>query len=105
MRKFNQYNAPERYRPMSGWGFYWWSVLYSIPIIGFIFLLINACDGSNLCRRSHARSYFCRVFMILIALVGIGLILYYAGTLPAVLDKIKPYIEQYLPFLMEYLPF
>ena len=97
MRKFDQYNAPEKYRPMSGWGFYWWSVLYSIPIIGFIFLLINACDPSNLCRRSHARSYFCGFFLVVMVLGAIAGILHLSGKLDGAIETIMQFISTYIP--------
>lgn len=68
------------YTPISMWGYFGYELLFSIPCIGFIFLLIFAFGGSkNVNVRNFARSYFC-LFIILIAIIllvsvigGIGL--------------------------------
>lgn len=56
-------SLPPKYRPMGAWEYFGYSILYAIPLIGFIMLIVFACSGSNIARRSHARSYFC--FMLL----------------------------------------
>ena len=53
------YNGPEMYRPISAWGYFGYGLLFSLPIIGFIFLLIYSFDDSRINRRNYARSYFC----------------------------------------------
>lgn len=62
---------PKKYRPMGAWGYFWHSVLYSIPVIGWICLIWGACNDKRISRRSYARSYFC----ILIFALVIGVIL------------------------------
>lgn len=52
-------SLPEKYRPLGAWAYFGYSLLFSIPILGFIFLIVFACSGSNINRRSFARSYFC----------------------------------------------
>ena len=37
----------KEYRPLSGWNYFWRSVLYAIPVIGWIFLLAHAIGGKN----------------------------------------------------------
>lgn len=60
---------PEKYRPLGAWAYFGYSLLFSIPILGFIFLVIFSISGSNINRRSFARSYFCIYIVIIIIAV------------------------------------
>lgn len=73
---------PEQYRPISPWAYFGLQLLFSIPIVGFIFLIIFSCNSGNLNRRNFARSYWCGliivgavllVFLILSAILGVGI--------------------------------
>ena len=57
---------PKSYRPISGWGYFWRAVLYAIPVIGWLFLLINAIGSKNRNGRNFARSYFCALLIAII---------------------------------------
>jgi len=61
---------PEKYRPLSPWVYFGYTILYSIPIVGFIILLINAFSNANINKRNFARSYFC-VLIVLAVLIAI----------------------------------
>ena len=51
-------NIPAEYRPISMWGYFGYQLLFSIPVVGFIMLII--CSFSrNINKRNFARSYFC----------------------------------------------
>lgn len=67
----NENNIPFEYKPISMWGYFGYQILFSIPIIGFILLLVFSFGGTqNKNLKNYARSYFC--FMILaIILVAI----------------------------------
>ena len=74
---------PSKYKPLTAWGYFWLSVLYAIPVIGWIFLVVFAVSDGNVNRRSHARSYFCpTVFVILLAIAFIVLVAVGAVQLP-----------------------
>ena len=60
---------PKSYRPLSAWSYFWRTVLYSIPGIGFIFLLIHALASKSRHGKSYARSYFCGLFLAI--MVGV----------------------------------
>ena len=60
-------HLPEKYRPLSAWAYWGLTILFSVPVVGFIFLIIFALNGSNINRRSFARSYFC--VLILAAII------------------------------------
>jgi hypothetical protein len=53
------YVGPERFRPLSPWVYFGWGIVYSIPVIGLIFLIVHAFSDANINRRNFARSYFC----------------------------------------------
>ncbi len=55
---------PEEYQPISPWAYFGLQLLFSIPIVGFIFLIIFSINGSNLNRRNFARSYWCSLIIV-----------------------------------------
>lgn len=67
-----------RYEPISAWGYLGYQILFAIPVLGWIFLIIFACNGSNLNRRAFARSYFC-VLLIAVIVLGIIALIFWAG--------------------------
>ena len=66
---------PEEYRPISMWGYFGYEILFSIPIVGFICLIVFALGAKNVNKKNFARSYFCYtiicfvVFMVVLAIV------------------------------------
>lgn len=60
---------PDKYKPLGAWKYFGYNILFAIPLIGQIFLIIFACSGRNINRRSYARSFFC---VLIIALVFFG---------------------------------
>ncbi|MBP5207973.1 MAG: hypothetical protein J6330_05910 [Clostridia bacterium] len=70
----NQY-VPDELRPISAWGYFGYSLLFSIPLVGFVLLCVFALGGtSNVNLKSYARSYFCMLILVLI-IVGIALLI------------------------------
>lgn len=49
---------PYKYRPMSAWGYFGYSLLFLIPVAGFIFLLVFSLSNVNINRRCFARLSF-----------------------------------------------
>lgn len=67
----NESQLPPQFQALSPLAYFGYTILFAIPIIGFIFVLVysfGACQNVNL--RNYARSYFC-VFIIVLALIGI----------------------------------
>ena len=60
-------DLPPQYRPLSAWAYWGLGLLFTVPIVGFIFLIVFSFSRANINRRSFARSYFC--WMLLIAIV------------------------------------
>lgn len=70
--QINESNSVE-YKPISMWGYFGYELLFSIPVIGFILLIIFSLGGTpNKNLKNFARSYFC--YMILIIIVAVALI-------------------------------
>ncbi|MBR5181815.1 MAG: hypothetical protein IKW88_06140 [Clostridiales bacterium] len=60
-------NIPEKYRPITMWGYFGLEILFSIPIVGFIFLVVYALGGTrNVNKKNFARSYFCFVIIFVV---------------------------------------
>lgn len=65
----SQSKIPEQYQPLSPWAYWGYTLLFSVPIVGFIFLIVFSCKNSNINRRNYARSYWCNLIILGIALV------------------------------------
>ena len=71
---------PPEYRPLSPWAYFGYSLLFMIPIVGFILLIVFSFVGGNINRRNFARSYWCglilalAILLILIVLVFVGVL-------------------------------
>ncbi|MBQ4444061.1 MAG: hypothetical protein II896_05375 [Clostridia bacterium] len=60
-------NAPGDKSPISPWHYFGLSILYAVPIVGFIVLLINSLSRSNNVNvRNFSRSFFCGLILTLI---------------------------------------
>jgi len=77
-----KYKGPSEYRPVSSWGYYGLSLLYLIPVIGWVCFLVFTFEGSNINRRNYTRSIWCRILVRLIILVLIAATLMIALRIP-----------------------
>jgi hypothetical protein len=68
-------NIPNEYRVLSPWAYFGYSILFAIPLIGFILAIVFAFDNSNLNRRNFARSYFCGLLIAVILIVLFAVLL------------------------------
>ena len=46
------------YKPLSPWAYYGYNILFSIPVIGFILLIVFSFSNDNINIRNNARSVF-----------------------------------------------
>ena len=74
---YNLESLPKEVRPISSWGYVGYTILYSIPVIGLLFLIIFSFSH-NKNRRNFARSYWCRLLiaLIIIALCALGYVIF-----------------------------
>ena len=63
--------VPDDYKPISMWGYFGYEVLFSIPIIGFICIIIFSAGGTrNKNLTNFARSRLC-ILILVLAIFGI----------------------------------
>jgi hypothetical protein len=71
MKKNKNLNAieqllPPSYRPISAWNYFWRSVLYCIPVIGWIFMIVHAVADKNRNGRGFARSFLLFIALLIV---------------------------------------
>ena len=49
-------NIPEDYKPIGPWGYIGYELLFSLPLIGLIFMLVFAFGDGNVNRKNFAKS-------------------------------------------------
>lgn len=79
------YEGPERFRPLSPWAYFGYTILFSIPLVGLILLIVFSLSEGNINRRNFARTYFCALVIMLIII----LVLAFTGTLATVMDAVS----------------
>lgn len=82
-------NLTDKYTPIKPFGYFFLQILYSIPVIGFIFLLIHAIGHENINRKNFARSYFCGLILVVI----ITIIVIATGVGTSVLEYLKSVVK------------
>lgn len=85
---------PKKYRPMGAWGYFWHSILYGIPVLGWICLIWGAVNDNNISRRSFAR-YFFVCLLVEVILVVVMAVLMIMGILSA--DMLDGMLENVNP--------
>ena len=66
---------PDKYKPITPLGYVGYNILFSVPLIGWIFWLV-ACFDENINVRNYARSFLIPLLVALI-IVGIGFLIAY----------------------------
>lgn len=85
---------PKNCVPMSPWAYIGWSLVYSIPLVGFIFLIVNSFRKDNLNRRNYTRSYWCALLIVLILLAAVFGIAAATGSMDELMQAFRRSIEQ-----------
>ena len=81
---------PERFKPLGAWAYFGLTLLFAVPIVGLVFLIVFSFNGSNVNRRSYARSYWCFALVSLIILViAIVVCLIATGSVEGLTDLFK----------------
>ena len=85
MNEFELQHLPEAYRPLSPWSYFGLGILYALPLLGWIFLIVQAIGSAYINRRNYARSYFC-VYVLAIIL---GVLLTITGVLSGLTQSLN----------------
>ena len=84
-----QYYSEEQLRPISPWAYFGYSILFSIPVVGFICLIVFSLSDTNINRRNYARSFWCGLIIGLILFAVIFVIVIATGGLTVLFENIK----------------
>ena len=60
-------------KPISMWGYFGYQILFSLPVVGWIFVIVLSFASPNVNVRNFARSYFC-ILIIVAVLAGIAMV-------------------------------
>ena len=86
-QRFTADMLPAQYRPLSPWAYFGLSLLFSVPIVGFVFLIVFSFNRSNINRRNFARSYWCALLIVAAVMLLFAIIAATTGaSLAALLD-------------------
>ena len=82
--------APET-KLLGPWAYFGLQLLFSIPLVGFILLIVFSLDNSNLNRRNYARSYWFSLIVGLVLTLILVLIFGITGAGSAILSEFTQY--------------
>lgn len=88
MNEFEREHLPQAYRPLSAWAYLGLTLLYLVPVVGWVFLILHAVSRKNINRRNHARGMllFYAAAAILAVLVWLFGYVYYSPVFYGVMD-------------------
>ena len=89
----------DQLKPLGAWQYFLYQLLFSVPIVGFIFLIIFSFNNSNINRRNFARSYFCIVVILIVITVAVSASAVASGVWGAITDAIKNHTTAALAML------
>ncbi|MBQ2750761.1 MAG: ABC transporter permease [Clostridia bacterium] len=77
---------PAEYKPLSPWAYFGYNLLFSIPVVGFICILVFALGGgSNINLKNYARSFFCVYALALILAIIMVILVVALGATSAIM--------------------
>ena len=80
--------APET-KLLGPWAYFGLQLLFSIPLVGFILLIVFSVDNSNLNRRNFARSYWCSLIVAVVIVLALAVLLIATGAGAALLSELQ----------------
>ena len=83
----------EKYRPLKPFSYFGYNLLFSLPVIGLIFIIIFSFNDKNINRRNFARSFFCGyAILLIIAVILFVLNFFFVGvTFKDIIEEIMYY--------------
>ncbi len=82
-------NIPPAYKPLGAWAYFGLQLLFSLPLVGFICLIVFSFDNGNIHRRNFARSYWCRFLIQVIFIILIVVLVLVFGLNESVVEQMQ----------------
>ena len=70
---------PLSYRPLSPWNYFGRALLYSIPVVGWIFMIVHAIIGKSRHGRCFATAYIFLTLLVAAGVLGAGFFMGFLG--------------------------
>ena len=85
-----------KYRPLGAWEYFGYSLLFSLPLAGFICLIVFSFNNDNIARRNFARSHFCGflIYGIILAVVLVVAIVAFGATMGSIAAFFEQFMQQ-----------
>lgn len=80
---------PQRYRPLGAWGYFWYSLLFVLPVIGWIAVIVCAAGAKNVNLRSYARSI---ILAFVISVVLVAALVVFVLFNPTLMEELMQYL-------------
>ncbi|MDO4537828.1 MAG: hypothetical protein Q4B54_06660 [Coriobacteriales bacterium] len=74
-KDYDSFSIPPEFKPMGAWAYFGYTLLFSLPLLGLIFLIVFSFSDANINRRNYARSIFISLLFGIILFV----VLYFTG--------------------------
>ena len=71
------------------WAYFGLKILFSIPLVGFILLIVFSLDNSHLNRRNFARSYWCDLILSVVLSLLLVILLSATGVFQELFDLLN----------------
>lgn len=91
----DEYQLPSRYRLIHPWGYVGYTILFSIPVIGFILLIVFSLNREKLNRMYFARSYFCFLLLGILMSIVLAVVVMSMGGLDAFWEAFQEAMYSY----------
>lgn len=73
-REMTKEELPDKFRPLGAWVYFGYGLLFSIPLVGFILLIVFSVGGAkNVNLKNYARSYFCGYILLIVVMLIFGI--------------------------------
>ncbi|MDO4568388.1 MAG: zinc ribbon domain-containing protein [Clostridia bacterium] len=96
---FTENDLPEAYRPMSPGAYFGYSLLFAIPLVGFILLIVFAVNNDKINRRNFARGQLISIAVgVALSIVLTILMLVFTASMAGSMGDMFEGIMGYLPY-------
>lgn len=78
-----------KYKPLSPWAYFGLQLLFSLPLVGFICLIVFSLDDGNIHRRNFARSYWCSLLLSVVLIIALIVLFVATGVGAEIISELE----------------